>query len=589
MQPASQSLEPHPWDLSEFYASESDWMNEVAALQKVIPELSRLESKMRQSPQSLLSVLAATRDLRMRAGKMTIFGTLQSSVDPGNATATHHLDVAQRLEAEVESAASGVWIELAAIGPDRFQAMVAKEPRLAKFTRIAQRVFTMAPHYNPGAEALIKRAARWPSTCFDAYSQLTNELPWPAVRAENGVDVAADSNNLAVARASGSPKLKDTLTKAHFEALKKFEDTFGLLLARRIEADDVLANAEGFSRGIDARLFLLDGFSPAVVEAFTKAAHNNLDTLQRYIKLRSKALGEDRVSYSSLAAGLPLQKTYTIAECRNIAKDLAEPFGPTFEAAMLGRLDGKYLYLPPVSSQTFGIWYPVGGVGPYGIIDFRGTYRAARRYVGAGFLSMAYLDVLKDRIPDSRVDPPVLSNVILDGMRNVFDDYCIAHESSKNAKIALICFVMDNQLNFFNEVLLDELESKIQQLGAAGNTPTGAQISQMYLDLKREYYGSACSIDDLYRSEWMDEDLLFMSSEMQFWPVSFAGAAQMDEWYWGKDPRFFRGFDIIKTSPSDFSADALKSLGLDMTQQAPYEAAISRMNKLCDELEALLK
>lgn len=59
---------------------------------------------------------------------------------------------------------------------------------------------------------------------------------------------------------------------------------------------------------------------------------------------------------------------------------------------------------------------------------------------------------------------------------------------------------------FFRWALFSELDAKVEQLISAGTTPSRMQVSQMYLDWLRDYFGQSQGttvVDDVFADEWM--------------------------------------------------------------------------------------
>jgi oligoendopeptidase F len=46
---------------------------------------------------------------------------------------------------------------------------------------------------------------------------------------------------------------------------------------------------------------------------------------------------------------------------------------------------------------------------------------------------------------------------------------------------------------------------------------------------------------------------------------------------------------VLKSGGSDYPYDILKTAGLDMASPAPYQAIVTRLNMLLDQMEALTK
>ena len=101
------------------------------------------------------------------------------------------------------------------------------------------------------------------------------------------------------------------------------------------------------------------------------------------------------------------------------------------------------------------------------------------------------------------------------------DEYAKRSTDDRQQRIAIISSTLDLiWSNFFEWIIFSELDGNVLDLIAKGEPPSGGRISQMYLDLLRQYYGSEerLAIDDNFSAEWMVESVPFASYEHQFWP-----------------------------------------------------------------------
>jgi len=140
-------------------------------------------------------------------------------------------------------------------------------------------------------------------------------------------------------------------------------------------------------------------------------------------------------------------------------------------------------------------------------------------------------------------------------------------------------------------VLFSELDAKVEQLIRAGKTPTGAQVSQMYLDLLHDYFGrGAVAVDEVFANEWIIlSSVPFESYEHQGWPVATAAAACITEGLHSGDKNARLAVDGVYGSlDSDRSYFMLRQVGIDLNTRAPYEVFFRRTNRQLDQLESLL-
>jgi len=257
------------------------------------------------------------------------------------------------------------------------------------------------------------------------------------------------------------------------------------------------------------------------------------------------------------------------------------------------RLQARWMHLPPTPGKraSLEIYPPVGGANPYLIMSYQPTYRNARNLTGGLTLMMSFADVPKDRVPETRDDPGIYTNAVIYVGFMLYDDYTFAHATSKQERIASLVNALDAVWErYFRWAILAELDSKIEALISAGKTPTGAQISEIYLKLLRDYYGAdqPSAVDEVFSAEWTTFSIPFLSYEYQVWPAAMAAAAEMKAKLNSGDVNGSASTELMGRSDNDRTYQLLLPVGIDMAAQAPYQALMRRTNRQLDELERLI-
>jgi oligoendopeptidase F len=142
---------------------------------------------------------------------------------------------------------------------------------------------------------------------------------------------------------------------------------------------------------------------------------------------------------------------------------------------------------------------------------------------------------------------------------------------------------------YFRWVLASELDARVQQLIKDGRSPSGTEISKIYLGLLREYVGGKDKVDTVFATEWITYSIPFESYEYQFWPPAMAAAASiMDGTKTGKIDINKAVTGVFGRGDSDRSYQLFQQLGINLSDADVYEAVIRRMTTQLNELESLL-
>jgi oligoendopeptidase F len=582
------NVDNYVWDLSSLYPDRAAWEAERATIDSKLKVIGKLKGTLGRDPKSLADGLDRVSDLRARAAKMAVYGVLVTTVDTRSETAQMQYDVGTALESEVESAVAFIRDEISRLGENRLNNWTHQEPRLERHRARINRILREAAHSLPEPEEVIVASmARWPQLAGDTYWALhDSDFGWPTFRNSEGKQAAF---NVYAYRSVGE---KSARTK-FLERLRGLENVFGLLLARRIDADLTIARHRKFRGGAEAYWFLRDGMPTGTERVMIDVARKNLATAHRYFELRARALNRNHVSYADFYDSVPgVNRSFSISDTMNITVAASAPLGSDYQQRMRQRFQAKWMHLPssPNKRVTGEVYPPVGGANPYLTIAYLPTFPKSRAFAGCVTLMMSDAEIPRDRLPDTRDDPATYQNCVIYVGELLFDDYMIAHARDRQERIGCLMNSLDLMWNqYFRWVLASELDARVEQLIKDGRSPNGAEISTLYLTLLRDYVGGEDKVDSAFGTEWITYSIPFESYEYQFWPPAMAAAASiMDGANVGKIDINKAVTGVFGRGDSDRSYQVLGQLGINLSEPNVQEAVIRRMNSQLNELETLL-
>jgi oligoendopeptidase F len=145
---------------------------------------------------------------------------------------------------------------------------------------------------------------------------------------------------------------------------------------------------------------------------------------------------------------------------------------------------------------------------------------------------------------------------------------------------------------FFRQAMFAEFEREIHARVDRGEPLTGEKFTAIYGDILRRYHGHAegvVRVDDLYAVEWAYIPHFYSAFYVFQYATSLAASSLMAEGILEARPGAReRYLALLKAGGSDYPYDLVKKAGVDLATPAPYEALVRRMNRIMDEIEAIL-
>ena len=105
--------------------------------------------------------------------------------------------------------------------------------------------------------------------------------------------------------------------------------------------------------------------------------HKNLPTLHRYLKLRQRIMGLDKLGYEDLYAPIiaSVDLHYTPEQAQGLTLEAFKPLGLEYLAVLKKGYDSRWVDFLPTTGKSSGAYSnAVYGTHPYQLLNFNGAY-----------------------------------------------------------------------------------------------------------------------------------------------------------------------------------------------------------------------
>jgi oligoendopeptidase F len=291
---------------------------------------------------------------------------------------------------------------------------------------------------------------------------------------------------------------------------------------------------------------------------------------------------------------------YTPEEAMALTLAAVKPLGPDYVAALKAGFDSRWVdFLPSTGKRSGAYSEGVFGVHPYQLQNFMGRYEDVSTVAHESGHSMhSYLANKTQPYVDAHY--PIFTAEVA----STLNENLLLHQMlDATTDPATRLFLLGNALDgmrqtLFRQTLFAEFELRIHEMAEKGESLTGDNMSELYGKLLREYYGDAqgvCKVDSLYNVEWAYIPHFYYNFYVYQYATSMIASTSIanrirDEIAQKKPSTQARDayLGMLAAGGSKYPIDLLKMAGVDMTTSEPFQAAMREMNKIMDEMEAIL-
>ncbi len=475
---------------------------------------------------------------------------------------------------------------------------IAGESRLRIYRFYLQDIARRSAHTLSAAEEkLLADMGPLGGAPSETYSILSNaDFPFPTVTLSDGKAVKLDQAGFADLRALPNRSDREKVMSAFFGALGRFSGTLGTTMNGEVQKVLFQTKARKYESALE---YSLNGpnIPVSVYMRLIDGINKNLPAFHRYLKLRQRILGVEQLHYYDLYAPLvgSVNLTYTPEQAQKLVLEAVAPLGNEYASTVQRAFDNRWIDLFPNDGKRSGA-YSEGAaydVHPYMLINYNGKYTDVSTLAHEmGHTMQSYFS--------NKTQPYPLANypIFVAEVASTFNETLLISHVLKSTKdddtrLAFLGNYLENiKTTVFRQAQFAEFELRMHEMAGKGQPITGNELAKLYLDITRKYYGQdqgVCTVDDYIANEWSYIPHFYRDFYVYRYATSFTASMALSEKVISGDPAATKRYlAFLSAGGSKYPIDLLKDSGVDMTTDEPLDLTIKAMNRVMDEMDAIL-
>ncbi len=594
--------EKYTWNLTDLYPSAQAWEKACDKLAGRLTEMQPYRGHLGDSATTLRRALETRENLTKELYRVYVYASMVSDVDKRVSTSQAMVQRVQKLENDLSTELAFFEPELLALGDQKVQAFLKEDRELASFRPVLDDILRQRKHtLTPAEEKVIARTSTMAEAPGDLYEMFTSaEMPFPEITLSTGQKVRLDQAAYGLHRASTVRADRLAVFQSFWKTWQDYRSTLGLALFNRVKSHVVTKDLRGYDSCLAAAL---DNYNipTSVYHQLVKDVNANLPTLHRYLRLRQRMLGVDRLGYEDLYAPTvkSVEMSFTPEQAMDLTLKATAPLGPDYGAVLSRAFTERWVDWMPSTGKRSGA-YSNGSaydVHPYQLLNFNGQYDDVSTLAHESGHSMhSYLSSRNQRFANA--DYSIFVAEVASTMNeDLLFRYMLDRAKDDETRLYLLGERLETfRTTLFRQTLFAEFELRIHEMVEKGEALTGDTLNKLYLDLVRRYYGhqsGVCDVNELYGVEWAFIPHFYYNFYVYQYSTSLIASSSIASQIRQDAPKgSTRARDaylrMLSSGSSRYPVDLLKDAGVDMNTSAPFTAAIGEMNAIMDQMEAIL-
>jgi len=580
--------EKYKWNLDSLYSADSAWEDDYKLAETMFEDLKKMEGQILQSSDNFKKNIELYLDGYRKVGRIATYAKMKQDE---NTKDSHYQSLnarAETLHVKFNEASSYIVPELM-MGDETVIDNYLEKDDLKLYKQYIKDILRARPHtLTPGEEALMAQASELFSTPSNAFGMLNGaDLKFPNVGKES---LTHGSFIPFMMRKDRS--IREEAFKKYYKVFEQHKNTFASLLSAEVKKN--IFNAKARKHETARASALHDNNVPeSVYDNLIDAVHKNLPAMHRYIALRKKMLGVDKLRPFDLYVPLidDVDMKYTYEEAQGTVLESLKILGDDYLETVENSFKDSWIDVYENEGKRSGAYsWGTYDSKPYILLNYHDE-------LGDVFTLTHEMGHSMHSYLTRKNQPYVYGNysifvaeVASTTNEALLNKYLLDNVKEKRERLYLLNNYLENfRGTVFRQTMFAEYERNIHAYAAEGGALTADQLCKMYRELNQKYYGESLDIDAELDLEWARIPHFYYNFYVFQYATGFSSAVALADKMVNEGEAAVADYKkFLGAGCSDYPIEVLKAAGVDMTTPDQVDNALNVFNALVDEMEKLV-
>lgn len=585
--------EQYRWKLEDIYPSKEAWQEDSQKLELLLAQAEQYQGHTAGSAAELLETLQWQDQINLLVDRLTAYALMKKDEDNTDPQSQVLAGQAISLAVNADSDTAFVVPEILQLSSDQLEQFLSENQELELYRHYLEDIFRQRQHYrSPAEEKLISRTGEMSMGPRNIYAMLHDaDLSFPEVEIENK-QVRITNGNFTDLMQSPSRETRQKVYDTFYDAYKENLHTWSAILSSSVTKDLFYTKVRNYDSTLDAALDS-DNVPMTVYDNLIAAVHQNLNSMYRYMALRKRLLGVDKLEMYDVY--VPLVKETSFRFDYNTAQELVldalQPLGPEYRELLKTAFNSRWLDVYETKGKTSGAYSnSTYGVHPFVLLNFTGNLDSVSTIAHElGHAMHSYYT--------NKNQPFLYSHysIFVAEVASTFNealllDHLLKVTKNQTKRLYLLQdFLEQVRATVYRQTMFAEFEKMIHSEVAASGSLTSDFLCKTYLQLNQTYYGPEMHSGERISWEWARIPHFYNAFYVYKYATGFAAAQALSQQVLGggeKERERYLGF--LKAGNSDYPLNLLKNAGVNLLTPAPVQAALDLFPQRLEEFEDLI-
>ena len=582
------------WNLESIYANNELWEEDYAALEKDEAEFAKLKGAIEADVSKIPAVLDAYYGLHRRLSKLSVYARMRFDQDTTDSTYQTMSAKIGSLGVKIGAASAFVEPEILSYSKELLEAAEKENERTAYYGRKIEEMLRGQEHtLDAEKEELLAAAGDMAEAPDDIFSVLMNaDMKYPDIVLEDGTHLPLTNSTYISYMESPDRAVREGAFKTLYGQIASLKNTFAAIYRGNLKQAKFYAQSRKYSSA--RAMYLADSNVPeSVYDNLLSAVHEALPMMYRYVAVRKKVLGVDKLHmydvYTPIVAAQ--NQTYEFEQAKQMVLEALKPMGEDYLSHAREGLENRWIDIYPNKGKKGGAYsWGCYDSQPFILLNYTKNLDSVFTLIHEmGHSIHSYYSITAQDYAYSDY------KIFVAEVASTCNECLLMHDllektTDKEQRKYLLNHYLDSfKGTLFRQTMFAEFEKNAHEYCAQGKPLTAEALSQMYLELNQKYFGPDMEKDEEIAYEWMRIPHFYTPFYVYQYATGYSAAVALSAKILkeGK-PAVDAYMSFLKGGESKDPIDLLKMAGVDMTTEKPVADALALFGELVTELETLV-
>lgn len=592
--PVRSQVDPQfTWATTDLFATDEAWEAEIPKLREILEKLKGYQGKLGESGENLLAFLQLNDQFTQIADPFAGYAMYKKDEDTRNPAYQKMSGQMHNLLLEAQEATAFFTPEVLQIPDETLAAFYKETPGLEHYRLVLDRALRQKSHtLSQNEEALLAAAGKLGQIPGETYNFLNDaDLTFPdAVDEKGGKHPVTHGTFIPLMQESDR-----TLRKSAFESLygsyRNFQNTFASSLEGQMKQLQFFANARKYPSALHAALDQNE-VPVEIYHNLVATVRKNLPAMHRYIRLRKKLLGVDKLHYYDIYAPMVADQDQVVSfdQAKETALEALAPLGEDYLNILRKGFSNRWIDVYENQGKRSGAYSSgVYGNHPFVLLNYTDTLDDMFTLVHEmGHALHSYLSSKEQSITYAYYKIFV-AEVASTCNESLLMQYLLGKMQEPKQRAYLINYFLEQfRTTLYRQTMFAEFELWCSQETQMGHPLTAQALCQKYGELNREYYGEDIEPDPEISLEWARIPHFYREFYVYQYATGFSAAIALSQRILKEGAPAVKDYlHFLSGGCSTDPVSLLKGAGVDMSTPAPVDDALKLFENLVEEMEKL--